>query len=64
MSKQQLAKIVPVPEPKKNIIYNYNVIKHPTSTKKVLQTLPAERIRTDTFPLELTSNSNRSSRLK
>ena len=39
MSKQQLAKIVP--EPKKNIIYNYNVIKHPTtSSKKVLQTLP------------------------
>jgi hypothetical protein len=38
MSRQQLARIVP--EPKKNIIYNYNVIKHPSSSKKVLQTLP------------------------
>jgi hypothetical protein len=62
MSKQQLAKLVP-PEPKKNIIYNYNVIKHPSSSKKVLQTLPAERLRADSHPVEQ-NNSNRSSRFK
>jgi hypothetical protein len=63
MSKQQLAKIVP-PEPKKNIIYNYNVIKHPTSSKKVLQTLPFERIRADSHPVEQSSSTNKSSRFK
>lgn len=49
-------------EPKKNIIYNYNVIKHPVSSKKALQTLPAERLRADSHPIETVSG--KSSRTK
>ncbi len=48
MSKQQLSKMVP--ETKKNIIYNYNNIKHPISSSKKLQTLPAYRLRADSQP--------------
>jgi hypothetical protein len=62
LSKQQLAKIIPETT-KKNIIYNYNNIKHPaSSSKKALQTLPAERLRADSHQLEKFS-SGKSSRL-
>lgn len=62
VSKQQLAKIIPE-NTKKNIIYNYNYIKHPTNnSKKALQTLPAERVRADSHPKEKFS-SGKSTRM-